>query len=206
MDVQGLGELQLDALREVANVGAGHAATALSELTGRRITLAVPRVRVVRLEEVGGMLGDPGEPVAAVIVRVEGGVSARTLQILPSQTARRLTAMLLTRTEEPRFPEDFGTLERSALTEIGNILVAAYLNALGQFVNLPLHMSVPAMALDMAAAVLTTSYLNFGTVEDHVFCVSTELGVDASGDLPAHFLLIPDEDSLAAILRSLGVA
>lgn len=206
MDVLGLGELQLDALREIANIGAGHAATALSEITKRRITLAVPQVRVVRLEDVGGMLGDPAEAVAAVIVRVEGGLEGRTLQIMPGNTAQRLTAMLLGREDEPRFPRDFGEIERSALTEIGNILVGAYLNALGQFLNLPLQMSVPATTIDMAAAVLTTSYLNFGTIEDHVFCVSTQLGVDDSADLPAHFLLIPDADSLAAILRSLGIA
>lgn len=206
MDVLRLGELQLDALREIANIGGGHAATALSEITKRRITLAVPQVRVVRLEDVGGMLGDPAEPVAAVIVRVEGGLEGRTLQIMPAQTARRLTSMLLKRDGEPRFPEEFGAIERSALTEIGNILVGAYLNALGQFLNLPLRMSLPATTVDMAAAVLTTSYLNFGSFDDHVFCVSTQLGVDESTDLAAHFFFIPDEDSLARILRSLGIA
>ena len=74
MDVLGLGELQLDALREVANIGAGHAATALSELTGRRIMVDVPEVRVVRLEEVGALVGDPGDAAAAVFVRLEGDV------------------------------------------------------------------------------------------------------------------------------------
>jgi chemotaxis protein CheC len=205
MDLLGLGELQLDALREVANVGAGHAATALSQLTRRRVMLGVPEVRVARLEEVGELLGDPGVVVAAVIVRLEGAITGRTLQVMPGATAARLTALLLG-TNEARFPDQFGVLERSALKEIGNILVGAYLNALGQFVRVPLQMSVPAIAIDMAGAVLTTSYLNFGDEEDHVFCVSTSMGFETGADLPAHFLLIPDANSLAEILRSLGMA
>lgn len=205
MDVLGLGELQLDALREVANIGAGHAATALSELSGRRIMVDVPEVRIVRLEEVGALVGDPGDVVAAVIVKLEGDVTGRTLQVMPGPTASKLVAMLM-RTEEPKFPQDFHEPQRAALQEIGRILVGAYLNALGQFVRLPLRTSPPAVAIDMAAAVMTTSYLNFGSDEDHVFCVNARLGVDTSGDLPAHFLLIPDAAALAEILRSLGVA
>ena len=204
-DALGLGELQRDALREVANIGAGHAATALSQLTGRRIMADVPEVRVVRLEEVGALVGDPADVVAAVIVRVEGALTGQTIQVMPGETATKLTAMLLRR-PEPKFPEQFELLERSALKEIGNILMGAYLNALAQFVGVPLRMSVPAIAIDMAGAVMTTSYLDFGSEDDHVFCVGTRLGVDASGDLPAHFLLVPDPPSLARILDSLGVA
>lgn len=204
MDLRSLDEVQLDALREVANIGAGHAATALSELTKRLILVDIPEVRVVRLEEVGALVGDPAEIVAAVIVRVEGGVTGRTLQLLPATTAARLTGMMLGG-EDPEFPSGFGASQRRALEQVGSILVQAYLNALGQFVGLPLQISGPAVTIDMAAAVLTTSYLNFGTEADHVFCVNTRLGVDRIGDLPAHFLLIPDEDALGAILRSLGI-
>ena len=205
MDVRQLDPLQLDALREIANIGAGHAATALSELTARRIMVDVPEVRVIRLEAVGELVGDPGQVVSAVIVKLEGDVTGRTLQIFPARTASLLASMLL-RGRERRFPQDFGLLERSALKEIGNIIVGAYLNALEHFVNLPLRMSIPALAIDMAAAVMTTSYLNFGSVDDHVFCVNTRLAVDSGGDLPAYFLLIPDGESLVAILRALRVA
>ena len=138
-------------------------------------------------------------------LHMHAGVTGRTLQVMPGPTASKLVAMLM-RTEEPKFPRDFHEPQRAALQEIGRILVGAYLNALSQFVRLPLRTSPPAVAIDMAAAVMTTSYLNFGSDEDHVFCVNARLGVDTSGDLPAHFLLIPDAAALAEILRSLGVA
>jgi chemotaxis protein CheC len=203
MDPRALDQLQLDALREAANIGAGHAATALSQITNRTIMVQVPEVRVLPLESVGAMLGDPGEVVCAVIMKVLGDVTGRTVQVFPASTATRLTSLLL-RTPEQLLPEEFGTLEHSAIKEIGNILVAAYLNALGQLTNLKLTMSAPAFAIDMAAAVLTTSYLNFGAVEDHVIAVNTHLGLDGAA-LPAHFLLIPDEPSLRDLLKALRV-
>jgi chemotaxis protein CheC len=202
MDLNSLGAAQLDVLREIANIGAGHAATALSKLTSQRIMVAVPEVTIVPLESIADMLGDPGEVVSAVIVRVQGDVTGRTVQVFPGATASRLTGILL-RTKEPAFPEAFGALERSALKEIGNIIVGAYLNALSSFMNMSLSMSVPAFAIDMAGAVVTTSYLNFGSDDDHVLWVNTKLGLDDGADLRAHFMLIPDEPSLHGIFHAL---
>ncbi len=204
MDPRSLDELHLDALRETANIGAGHAATALSRLTGRRVMVSVPEVSILPLEQVGGMLGDPGEVVSAVIVTVEGDATGRTLQIFQGATAAKLVSMLLNM-REPVFPDGFGVLERSAVKEIGNVIVGAYLNALADFTGMTLSMSVPAFAIDMAAAILMTSYLNFGSEDDFVLSIGTRLVVDGSEELRAHFLLIPDDDSLNRILRSLRV-
>jgi chemotaxis protein CheC len=205
MDPRGLGELHLDALRETANIGAGHAATALSRLTGRRVMVSVPEVSVLPLENVGGMLGDPGDVVAAVIVKVEGDVQGRTLQVFAGSTAARFVSYLLN-AREPEFPSGFGDLERSAMREIGNVIVGAYLNALSSFTGMSVTMSVPAFAIDMAAAILMSSYLNFGSEEDVVLSIGTSLGIDGVEDLSAHFLLIPEEDSLKRILQALHVA
>ncbi|MGH7501162.1 MAG: chemotaxis protein CheC [Longimicrobiales bacterium] len=202
MDIRSLDPVQLDALRETANIGAGHAATALSELTGRRIMVDVPEVSIVPLERVGELLGDPGQAVSAVIVAVDGDLTGRTLQIFDGRAASALVGLLLG-VREPEFPKQFGTLERSALKEIGNVIVGAYLNALSTFTATDITMSVPDFAIDMAAAILMTSYLNFGGEEDYVLCVATRLDVDDHGDLRAHFLLIPDRPSLQRILSAL---
>lgn len=205
VDPRNLRELHMDALRETANIGAGHAATALSRLTGKRVMVSVPEVSILPLEKVGGMLGDPGEVVSAVIVKVEGDMQGRTLQVFEGSTAAKLVSYLLN-IREPEFPSGFGDLERSAVKEIGNVIVGAYLNALADFTGMSISMSIPAFAIDMAAAILMTSYLNFGSEEDFVLSIGTSLGVDGVRDLNAHFLLIPDEDSLNRILRALHVA
>lgn len=205
MDARDLGPRQLDALREVANIGAGHAATALSKMVNQKIMVDIPEIKVVRLEDVGEILGEPDEIVSAVMMQLLGDVTGRTVQIFPWRTAVQLTSTLLNR-EHAGSPEDFGELEQSALKEVGNILVGAYINALSEFMGLMLIMSPPAIAIDTAQAVLTTTYLNFGEHHDYVFSVNTRLGMDRNTDLGAHFLLLPDDASLKVILRALRIA
>lgn len=204
MDLRSLDASQLDAMREVANIGAGHAATALSQMTNRVIMISVPEVSIVKLEEVDRILGEPDEVVAAVMMKVLGDVTGRTVQVFPGPSAVKLTALLLGGAE-PQFPEGFDDMHQSTLKEIGNIIVGAYLNALSDFMGMLLIMSVPAIAIDMAGAVMTTSYLNFGDEKDFVFCVNTEMTM---GDehVRAHFLLIPDDASLQVILREMKLA
>ena len=204
MDARDLGPRQLDALREVANIGAGHAATALSQMVNQKIMVDIPEIKIVRLEDVGELVGAPDEIVSAVMMQLLGDVTGRTVQIFPWRTAVQLTSTLLRRNNAGG-PEDFGELEQSALKEVGNILVGAYINALSEFMGLMLIMSPPAIAIDTAQAVLTTSYLNFGEHHDYVFAVNTRLGMDNNTDLGAHFLLLPDDASLKVILRALRI-
>src|SRR2546429_4083282 len=89
-DVRDLKELQIDALREVANIGAGHAATALSQLTNRRIMISVPQINIVRLEEVPDLLGNPQDVVAAVLMHMLGDLTGRTLLLFPESVGRRV--------------------------------------------------------------------------------------------------------------------
>jgi chemotaxis protein CheC len=204
MDARDLGPRQLDALKEVANIGAGHAATALSQMVNARIMVDIPEIKIVRLEDVGELLGEPDEVVSAVMMQLLGDVTGRTVQIFPWRTAVKLTSVLLQKNGAQR-PADFGELEQSALKEVGNILVGAYINALSEFMGLMLIMSPPSIAIDTAQAVLTTSYLNFGGLQDYVFAVNTRLGMDENTELGAHFLLLPDEASLKVIMRALRV-
>lgn len=204
MDARDLGPRQLDALKEVANIGAGHAATALSQMVNQRIMVDIPEIKIVKFEDVGELLGKPDEIVSAVMMQLLGDVTGRTVQVFPWRTAVQLTSVLLRRDLEMR-PEDFGEVEQSALREVGNILVGAYINALSEFMGLMLIMSPPAIAIDTAQAVLTTSYLNFGEHQEYVFAVNVRLGMDEHTDLGAHFLLLPDDASLKVILRALRI-
>src|SRR5438876_11430695 len=94
-DVRDLKALQLDALKEVANIGAGHAATALSQLTHRRIMVSVLQINIARLEEVPGLIGDPQEVVAAVLMHMLGDLSGRTLLLFHEMVGRHLFDMRL---------------------------------------------------------------------------------------------------------------
>jgi chemotaxis protein CheC len=204
-DLMGLKPMQLDALREVANIGAGHAATALSQMTAQRIMISVPRLSVTPLEEVPPHIGPPEEPVAAVLMNMMGDLTGRTLLVFPRPTALRLSEILM---RQPAGScDELGPLEQSAIKEAGNILSGAYMNALSDFMGIMLLPSPPSLAIDMSRAVLTTAYLQFGEDPNLVFCVETEFYMrDANERLRGFFLLLPDVASLRAILRAVRLA
>ncbi|HVO36275.1 MAG TPA: chemotaxis protein CheC [Gemmatimonadales bacterium] len=204
-DIRDLKELQLDALKEIENIGAGHAATALSQMTNRRIMITVPRITVTRLEEVAGLLGDPQQVVAAVLLHMLGDLTGRTLFVFPERAALRLCDLLLNRPVGKTV--QFGPLEQSSLKEAGNILCGAYMNALSQFMGMLLLPSVPTLVVDLSAAVLTSTYLDFGGERDYVFCVETEFQFAVGEEaLRGHFLLVPDFASLRAILQAVRLS
>jgi chemotaxis protein CheC len=204
-DVRELKELQLDALREVANIGAGHAATALSQMTNRTIMIAVPEVNVRALEDVTDLVGRADEVMAAVLMHMMGDLTGRTLVLFQADSARALCDILLRR--EPGTTREFGVMEQSGLKEAGNILASAYLNALSDFMGMMLVPSVPSLVIDQAGAILTTTYLNFGHDRDYVFCVETAFQVaGASEQLHGHFLLLPDLPSLRAIFDAIRIS
>src|SRR5213595_1258215 len=96
-DLKTLKPVQVDALREVANIGAGHAATALSQMTGSTIMISVPTITVAPLEEVPPAIAAPEEPVAAVLMNMLGDLTGRTLLVFPASTAQRLSELMLRR-------------------------------------------------------------------------------------------------------------
>jgi chemotaxis protein CheC len=204
-DIRSLKALQLDALREVANIGAGHAATALSQMIGGTIMISVPTINVSRLEEVPPQITAPEEPVAAVLMHMLGDLTGRTLLVFPKPTAARLAELMLRRPAGSS--SELGEMEQSAIKEAGNILSSAYMNALSDFMGMMLLPSPPSLAIDMSTAVLTTAYLQFGSDRDYVFCVESEFYMtDVDERLRGFVLLLPDPASLQAILRAVRVA
>ena len=204
-DIRSLKAIQLDALKEVANIGAGHAATALSQMIGGTIMISVPTINISRLEEIPPQVAEPDEPVAAVLMHMLGDLTGRTMLVFPRSSALRLAELMLHR--DAGTSMEFGEMEQSALKEAGNILSSAYMNALSEFIHLMLIPSPPSLAVDMSTAVLTTAYLQFSSQKDYVFCVESEfMMTKMSEKLRGFFLLLPDPASLQALLRAVRVA
>jgi chemotaxis protein CheC len=201
-DVRDLKESQLDAMREVANIGAGHAATALSQMTNRKIMITVPRVNVRPLEEACDIVGTPGEVIAAVLMHMMGDLTGRALLMFPQAAARTICDFLLRRSMGTT--QDFGDMEKSALKEAGNILASAYLNALSDFMGMMLVPSVPSLTIDLSGAILSSAHLNFGHDRDYAFCVETSFRVEGTDEsLGGHFLLLPDIASVRSIFDAI---
>jgi chemotaxis protein CheC len=193
-------EKEFDALKEMANIGAGHAATALSQLTNRRIMIDVPKVEICPLEKAAASVGDGGV-VAAVLMRVLGDVTGRSLLLFEKSLALQLADMLLSR--ELGTTKVFAEFEQSALKETANILTGAYLNALSDMLGLMLIPSVPSLAIDLSSAILSTACLEFAYEREQVMILDTRFRFEPNGSsMSGHFVLLPDRASLQVILKA----
>lgn len=197
-----LDTLRRDGLREVATIGAGHAATALSQLTDRRIMISVPQVRRVQYGEVPRMVSVFGDHVAVVAMRMLGDLTGRSLLIFSEDDATRLCDLILRRPSGP--PRALGELEQSGLKEVGNIVCSAYLTALSNFMGMMLLPSVPALTMGPTAAAIASTVDPAEESSDLVFCVDTAFRADGSeAPLTGAFLLMPDQASIKAILEAI---
>lgn len=195
-----LSPIQLDALREVGNIGAGNSATAFAQLLGRKIDMSVPKVNIIELTEVPELYGGVEVPVVGVTLRVLGEAPGHMLFILDKDSALHLVPVLGLGGAGTEFTE----MEISALKEIVNILSGSYLNAFNQVTGFSMIQSVPAFAMDMAGAILGTFMVEFGQMGDHALLVETEFMVDEE-EIRGNFFLIPGQGSLDSIIAALGL-
>lgn len=194
--------IQMDVLKEVGNIGAGNAATALSQLLNRPIDMGVPTVQMLPFEEVAEKVGGDERIVVTVFLRVEGEAPGNLFFMMTPEAAK----MLLNRLAgfELREGLAFTDMEQSALSEIGNILAGSYLSSLADFTNLSMYPTVPGLAIDMAGAILSYGLLQFGEMGDDALLIDTSF-FEGEDQVEGQFFLIPDPPSFAKIFESLGV-
>ena len=191
--------IHLDALREISNIGMGHAATALGQMIGCKVQLRVPRVSVAALGEVPDLIGGADKLVVGVYLKIFGDARGNILLIFPRQSATRLIQLLVP--DEGASREGLLTEKSaSALREIGNILASSYLSAMGSLLCLTLIPSVPSVAFDMAGAIVDYTLAELGKEGDTTLVIETEfLG---EPHLQGHFFVLPDPRSLDVLLKA----
>lgn len=197
-----LDSMHLDILRELGNIGAGNATTALSQLINRRIDMGIPVVSVLEFKELAEVLGGAENPIVGILLGVEGDINGMMMFILEQSAAHNLVNMLMGQSID-RF-EDFTEMDLSALKEIGNIITGAYLSSLSSLTNLKIIATVPYMAIDMAGAILSVPAIEFGKVGDKALLIQTNFGGEGE-EVFGYFILIPDMPSYTTILQSLGM-
>ncbi|HQE22735.1 MAG TPA: chemotaxis protein CheC [Syntrophomonadaceae bacterium] len=202
---QELSNLQVDALKEIGNIGAGNAATALAQMINSKIDMNVPKVSILEFDKVPELLGGADSYVVGIYLTVTGSAPARILFILPVAQACRLVDMMMGQPPGHTVPQQMNEIEYSAMMELGNIISATYLNALAMFTQLTLVPSVPALGMDMAGALLNAILAQFGEVADHVLVLETQFK-KGDEDVVGHFFMLPEPGSLNTILTALGVS
>lgn len=200
-----LNEMQLDALKEIGNIGAGNAATALSKMVGKRVNMEVPLVRILPLKDIPEWLGGPEKEVLGVYLSVFGALTGHILFVMTIDDALKIMRILLGDMAPSRDQIlSMDELASSAMGEIGNILSSSYLSALADFTGLHLNHSVPAIAVDMAGAIVDVVLIEISQHSDYALLIETVF-VEEEDRITGYFMLIPDTGSLEIILQALGV-
>ena len=197
-----LNDAQFDVLKEIGNIGAGNATTALSQLLNSKIDMSVPLVKLVDIGDLSDIVGGPEVLVVGILLTLAEDVEGMMMFMLETSSAHHLVNMLMGKRLDDF--SDFSELDLSALNEIGNIIAGAYLSSLSALTSMCITASVPYMAIDMAGAILSVPAIEFGKLGDKALLIQSHFCEDDT-EVNGYFILIPTEDSYSKILNSLGM-
>jgi chemotaxis protein CheC len=202
--MENLSQHHLDVLKEVGNIGAGNAATALSSLLGKKIEMSVPSIRIVDFNELMDYVGGPEQVIVSVFLRIQGEAPGSMFFVLSPEESSSLVEQL-TGTSGDNIEEN--DLAISAISEIGNILSGSYLSALSDFTSINMQPTVPNLTIDMAAAILMQGLLEISQESDYAIIIDTMIEEEEQSNesVKGHFFLLPDPDSFDEIFKALGV-
>ena len=201
LNMEELTSQYFDVLKELGNIGAGNATTALAQMLQCKVDMQVPQVRLLNFSEVGEVMGGEEQIVVGIYLAVEGDITGSIMFILEQNAGKALVSKLM---GMPASEGEFNEMEISAMKEIGNIITGAYLNSLSQLTNLKMLPSVPDLNIDMLNAILSVPAIEFGIMGDQILLIQTRFTDDV--DLNGYFILLPDLESYTKILSALGLS
>ncbi|HKL79839.1 MAG TPA: chemotaxis protein CheC [Mobilitalea sp.] len=206
LDLNQIDNMQFDVLREIGNIGAGNATTALSQMLNSKIDMKVPNVELLEFKELSDLVGGAENLVVGILFTLGGDIDGMMMFMLDMAASRHLVNILMGNQDNAgdSVNSDFTEMELSAMSEIGNIISGAYLSSLSSLTHLTIISSIPYMAIDMAGAILSVPAIEFGKIGDRALLIETEFG-DELRAVNGYFILIPTLKSYSAILTSLGL-
>lgn len=201
LSLEQMSETYVDVLKEIGNIGAGNAMTALSQMLQCKVDMKVPQVKLLALQDVGAMVGSEEQLMAGVFLGVEGDISGSIMFLIELEAARSLIKKIMMGYSSGA--EIFDEMEMSALQEVSNIITGAYLNSLSSLTNLKIYPTPPSISIDMAGAILSVPAIEFGALGDKILLIQSQFYDEV--EIDGYFVLIPDMDSYKKILSSLGM-
>ncbi|MBD5535803.1 MAG: chemotaxis protein CheC [Lachnospiraceae bacterium] len=201
MSLDNVTQNYMDVLKEIGNIGAGNAMTALSQMLQCKVDMQVPQVRLLEFHEVGSMMGGEEQLMVGVYLAVEGDITGSIMFLVRTDSAKHLVNKLMMGMASEG--DELNEMEISAMKEISNIITGAYLNSLSMLTNLKIYPTPPDLALDMAGAILSVPAIEFGIMGDKILLIQSQFYDDM--EIDGYFILIPDLESYEKILSALGM-
>ncbi|MCD7835337.1 MAG: chemotaxis protein CheC [Lachnospiraceae bacterium] len=201
LSLESVTENYYDVLKELGNIGAGNAMTALSQMLQCKVDMRVPQVKLLDFKDVGTLMGGEEQIMLGVFLAIEGDITGSMMFLIEKKSAKHLINRLMMGMAQEG--EEFSEMEFSAMKEVGNIITGAYLNSLSMMTNLKIYPSPPAVTVDMAGAILSVPAIEFGIYGDKILLIQSQFFDDE--EIDGYFILVPDLQSYAKILSSLGL-
>ncbi|MBQ4522714.1 MAG: chemotaxis protein CheC [Lachnospiraceae bacterium] len=202
-DIKDIYSRNLDILSEIGNIGAGNATTALAQIIGNKVNMDVPQVRLLGFNELTEIVGGAENIVIGIMCRIEGDLTGMMMFMLEKSAANHLIDIVMMGFDDGS-EEEFSEMKLSALHELGNIIVGAYLNALAGLTGLKVIESIPHLSIDMAGAILSVPAIEFGKMGDEALLIESRF-FEEDRAVSGYFILIPDVASYDTILKSLHI-
>ena len=199
IDLKSVSAQYMDVLKEIGNIRAGNATTALASMLQCRIDMAVPEVKLIEVDELAESLGGKERVMTAIFLEVEGDITGDIIFLLEKGSASFLVSKLMGMEVNA---ESFSEMELSCIKEISNIIAGSYLNSLSTLTNLKIYPSVPHLQMDMVDSLLH-SPMSGAKDNDQILFIQTEFTDDIQ--LGGYFVMIPDTESYGKILGALGI-
>lgn len=196
-------DMHLDILKEIGSMGTAHAATALSKMVNKKVTMPVPKVSWLEFQNVANFVGGPEAVIVGILVSLSGNIQGMMMYLMSLEAAHNI-AELIIGTPPPENELYFGDMERSVIEEVSNIMLSAYLGSLAGLTNSQIKPSIPYMCVDMANAILSVPASEFGRVADKMLFIESQIAVE-NIKFSGCFVLVPNLHSFYRILRALGV-
>ena len=192
----------MDTLKEIGSIGTGNAATSLSALIGKPVRIQQPEVRIMEYNEAIEWIGGPEPITAGVLVGMSGQLSGIMLSVQQLDFVNLVLESMMEKTIEDYM--ELGEMEHSALTEVGNIMISTFINALSGLAGLDIELTVPAFTVDMQGAIMAVPMAEYGGQSNYIMTIGGNFICNGK-EIPCRLLLSPDIRSLNFLLRKLGV-
>ncbi|MCX9013972.1 MAG: chemotaxis protein CheC [Candidatus Methanoperedens sp.] len=194
-----LSDFHFDALKEVGNIGIGHATTSLSQMVNRRVDISLPDLKLIPFSEVSPLVKKE-DPVVGIVLELKGDAEGYLLLLLSKNDAKSLIKLIVGEVSDN---DSFDEMEESVLKELGNIMTGTYVTALSDFLGLSLGLSTPSQVYDMADAIVNDAIGSMNTDASEILFMNTEFMVK-SEQLDGKLLIFTDSSSISRILDAIN--
>ena len=194
---------QKDALQEMANIGAGHASTALSQMVQKDIQMGIPKIELINLEDVSNHI-EKGQIVVGIYLRISNEIPSYVMLLIPRESAFSIADMLLQRQSDPSV-EVLSEMDKSALNEVGNVMICAFFDSLSELFQMSVVPGPPKLAYDIPDALIDYILIQIGQVANQVLFFNVDLKEEDKQSFKIDMFLLPEPQSVDILLNKLGV-